>query len=164
MKADVYWVIKEPAWLGVLPRPRGDDYIEDEIGSLRDQGIDVLVSLLTADESEELGLGAEEEACKKNSVRFISFPIEDRSVPRDADAVARLVQGVRKSLDQDKRVGIHCRAGIGRSAMIAAAVLAGFGFSPDAAFEQISEARGCEVPDTSVQRNWVEQFVRSGER
>ena len=164
MRADVYWVIKEPAWLGVLPRPRGDDYIEDEIGSLRGQGIDVLVSLLTADESKELGLGGEEEACRKNSVRFISFPIEDRSVPRDADALARLVQAVRESLDQGMRVGIHCRAGIGRSAMVAAAVLAGMGFSPAAAFELISKARGCEVPDTSVQRNWVEQFVRNGEQ
>ncbi len=164
MKAEIYWVLKEPAWLGVLPRPRGDDYIGDEIGSLRKQGIDVLVSLLTADESEELGLGGEEAACKIYSVRFLSFPIEDRSVPRDADAVARLVQALRESLGQGKRVGIHCRAGIGRSAMIAAAVLTGLGFSPDAAFELISEARGCEVPDTSGQREWVEQFSRSGKR
>ena len=164
MKAEVYWVINEPVWLSVLPRPRGGDYIADEIASLRDQGIDVLVSLLTADESDELGLGGEEQACGEHSVRFISFPIEDRSVPRDADAVAKLVQVLRDSLDQGKRVGIHCRAGIGRSAMVAAAVLAGLGFPPDAAFERISDARGCEVPDTSVQRNWVEQFVRSGER
>ena len=164
MKADVYWVLNEPVWLSVLPRPRGGDYVEDEIRSLRDQGIDVLVSLLTTDEVAELGLGGEEEACKKHSVRFISFPIEDRSLPRDADATAILVQILRDSLEQGKRVGIHCRAGIGRSAMVAAAVLVELGFSPDAAFERISTARGCEVPDTSEQRKWVEQFARSGSR
>ena len=164
MKAEVYWVINEPVWLSVLPRPRGGDYIADEIASLRDQGIDVLVSLLTTDESDEIGLGGEDQACREHSVTFISFPIEDRSVPSDADAAARLVQVLRDSLEQRKRVGIHCRAGIGRSAMVAAAVLAGLGFSPDAAFRRISDARGCDVPDTSVQRIWVEQFVGSGER
>ncbi|MCZ6817803.1 MAG: tyrosine protein phosphatase [Planctomycetota bacterium] len=163
MKAEVYWVTEAPVRLAVLPRPRGGDYLVDEIASLHDQGLDVLVSLLTEDECDELDLGGEEQACKEHSVKFISFPIEDRSVPPDAAAATSLVRDLRDLLVRHQRVGIHCRAGIGRSAMLAAAVLAGFGFSPDAAFERISDARGCEVPDTSAQRTWVERFVRGDE-
>ncbi len=47
MKAEVYWVTEAPDRLAVLPRPRGGDYLVDEIASLHDQGLDVLVSLLT---------------------------------------------------------------------------------------------------------------------
>ena len=159
MKPEVYWIVHEPGGLSVLPRPRGGDYLEDEIGCLRAEGIEVLVSLLTAAECHELGLDGEEQACTKHSVRFISFPIEDRSVPRNADEAARLVRTLADLLKQHRGVGIHCRAGIGRSAMIAAAVLVRLGFAPDEALERISSVRGYEVPDTPGQRTWVEQLA-----
>jgi hypothetical protein len=33
------------------------------------------------------------------------------------------------------------------------------GFSAESAFQKIRVARGCAVPDTTVQRNWVESFA-----
>lgn len=55
---------------------------------------------------------------------------------------------------------MHCRAGIGRSAIIAASLLALNGTDVDLAFKLVTEARGCPVPDTPEQKKWVEQFVR----
>src|SRR5215467_12015677 len=61
-------------------------------------------------------------------------------------------------LRQGKAVGVHCRAGIGRSSMIAACALIRTGLSVELAFRMIEKARGCSVPDTPEQREWVERY------
>jgi hypothetical protein len=70
MRAEIYWIPGSwPGRLGIVPRPRGGDWLEDEIRAWRDAGLDVAVSLLTPDEAAELGLECEEEQCgvKRNS-------------------------------------------------------------------------------------------------
>jgi protein-tyrosine phosphatase len=54
-----------------------------------------------------------------------------------------------------KAVAVHCRAGIGRSALIAACVLVRSGYDVDGAFDTIAKARGMAVPDTQAQHDWV---------
>ena len=39
-----------------MPRPRAGDWLNDEIAGWRSEGIDVVVSLLEADEIADLGL------------------------------------------------------------------------------------------------------------
>lgn len=43
--------------------------------------------------------------------------------------------------------------------MMAACVLVSLGEEPDTAFERIARARGCPVPDTAEQREWVLRFA-----
>jgi protein-tyrosine phosphatase len=57
-----------------------------------------------------------------------------------------------------KAVAIHCRAGIGRSALIAACILGRGGADANQAFAKISASRGVVVPDTDAQRDWVAAF------
>ena len=60
MKAVLYPIPVEAAGkLAIVARPRGGDWLEDEVRALREAGITVLVSMLTAEEGEELGLQAE---------------------------------------------------------------------------------------------------------
>lgn len=141
-----------------MPRPRGQDWLPDDIDLLRRSGIDVIVSALTPPETEELGLLEEAECCRTNGIQFISFPIEDRSVPSSSTSFSELLDSLKGSLAEGKAVGVHCRAGIGRSSLIAAALLIQNGVSPETAFLTIQEARGCPVPDTVEQRNWVERY------
>jgi len=54
---------------------------------------------------------------------------------------------------------IHCRQGIGRSTVMAVAVLALRGMRAETAFDVIARARGCSVPDTDQQRDWVINLV-----
>jgi protein-tyrosine phosphatase len=58
-----------------------------------------------------------------------------------------------------RTVVIHCRAGIGRSAVIAACALICSGQDVGTAFNEISRSRGVMVPDTDEQREWVASFA-----
>lgn len=161
MRAEIYWINGiSSGRLGVLPRPRGGDWLEDEIQSLRVSGVDVLVSLLTQEEVAELDIAAEERYCADIGIEFISFPFADRRVPASASDAFALVRRLGALIADRKAVAIHCRQGIGRSALLAATLLAMLGESPDVAYERVAAARGCPVPDTAEQREWVLQFVK----
>ena len=144
--------------MAITPRPRGKDWLEDDIRFLQRAGVDVLVSALTPAEAEELGLLEESQSCQSNGLEFLSFPIEDRSVPSSFNEIDGLLNSVTDYLRNGKAVGVHCRAGIGRSSMIVASALIRNGLSVDSAFSAIQEARGCSVPDTPEQRQWVERY------
>src|ERR1043165_4672352 len=81
MEAELFWI--EGPWRGrlaIMPRPRGGDWLGEEIQSWRRSGVDVVVSLLTPEEQTELNLHDEESLCRANGIEFVSFPIVDRSV------------------------------------------------------------------------------------
>jgi protein-tyrosine phosphatase len=161
MRAEIFWIGGQlEGRLAVLPRPRGGDWLEDEVRSLRESGVDILVSLLTREEVEELGLAHEAECCAAGEIDFISFPIDDRGVPRSGSDVFGLVRRLAAAVLGGKDVAIHCRQGVGRSALVAACVLAALGERPEMALERIARARGCPVPDTAEQRAWVVQFAQ----
>ncbi len=141
-----------------MPRPRGGDWLEGEIQFLAKAGANVLVSLLKVDEAAELELQDEERLCGECGIQFISFPIADRGVPSSMPEACRTVETIMERLRAGKSVAIHCRMGIGRSALIAACLLKSEGISVDEAFAMVSRARGFSVPDTGEQKEWVTQF------
>ena len=59
-----------------------------------------------------------------------------------------------------KTVVVHCRAGIGRSSLMAAVTLMRLepGLGADAAAQRISHARGLDVPETTAQKKWLKAF------
>src|SRR5215472_3224195 len=70
-----FWINSEGVRLAITPRPRGEDWLEDDIRLLQRAGIDVVVSALTQVEAEELGLLREGQCCQNNGLEFHSFPI-----------------------------------------------------------------------------------------
>jgi protein-tyrosine phosphatase len=160
----LYWIETPAAGrLAISARPRGGDWLEDEIEGWREQGIDVVVSLLTASENAELELKDEGQFSKARDLRFVSFPIEDRNVPKSAAKLQELAAQINSEIQQGKNVAVHCRQGIGRSSLVSAAVLVAAGEDLDKALKSISDARGLEVPETSEQRRWLEQFAKTHE-
>jgi protein-tyrosine phosphatase len=121
--------------------------------------VDALVCLLTREEMAELDITEEADCCSASGIHFVSFPVPDRGVPPSEQATLSTVQKLATLLTEGKSVTVHCRQGVGRSALIAACVLAALGDKPEVAFERIAQARGCPVPDTPAQREWVKQFV-----
>jgi protein tyrosine phosphatase (PTP) superfamily phosphohydrolase (DUF442 family) len=150
----IYWIPTEQTGrLGVSSRPRGGDWLSDEVASWRSAGVDVVVSLLTAEEQRELDLEAEAVASTNVGLTFFSLPVPDRSVP--GSGVEALTQRLRARLVAGESVLIHCRQGIGRSACLAASVLVVLGVHAAEALAGIRQARGQDVPDTSEQRDWI---------
>ena len=115
--------------LAVSSRPRSNDWLEDEIKAWRSGGVNVVVSLLTSEEAESLGLGRENEICATNGIEYRVLPIADRSVPECVKHVLNLADILLAS-QSGKNVVIHCRQGIGRSGLVAMAVLLRSGQEP----------------------------------
>jgi protein-tyrosine phosphatase len=161
MKPDVYWI--EGPWRGklaILARPRGEDWLEDEIEGWKEADIGLVVSLLTSAEESELGLTSEAEIVKRTGITYITFPIADYSVPASKIPMQQLAAQLNDQLSRGTCIGVHCRQGIGRSSLVAACVLVTSGESPQSAFEHIERARGRSVPDTAEQKRWVISFAR----
>jgi len=159
MPEDLFWI--EGLWpgrLAIVARPRGGEWLADDVSAWRRAGLDVIVSLLTLGENAELDLSQEDDAANKQGLQYFSFPIADRNVPASVVETQNLVQQLVGLLSAGKNIGLHCRQGIGRSALLAASLLVHSGAGVDKAFQRIEKARGCPVPDTAEQRHWVEQF------
>ncbi len=156
MKAQVYWVPAPwPGRLGIVPRPRGGDWLEEEIRAWREAGVEVVVSLLTSEEAEELDLKAEPDCVRAEGLEYLSLPIQDYGVPASIEVFTQLVQRLEQTVEAGRSVAVHCRQGIGRSSVLVAAVLVAAGAGPEVAFQRIEKARGRPVPDTPEQREWV---------
>lgn len=142
-----------------MARPRADDWLEREVDAWKAAGVGQILSLLERDEVSELGLQAEAETCRGRGIFFLSFPIPDRGVP-DADEVRQIAGRLARDVVDGRSVAIHCRAGIGRSSLMAACVLVLMGMAPGEALSLIRDARGVPVPDTDEQRDWIMSFSR----
>jgi protein-tyrosine phosphatase len=144
--------------LCTMARPRGDDWLHDEMADLRDSGIDVLVSLQPATERHEVGLTGEPEAAAHAGLVFRELPIPDLGVPGQREALP-LVRAIAGDLEAGRNVAIHCFAGVGRSSVLAGAVLVALGETPDEAWRVIAAARGRRVPETDEQTAWLADWA-----
>lgn len=160
MKPEIYWIPISVGRLAIMARPRAGEWLRDEIESWRKVGVEGVVSLLEASEVRELELGDEKSCCEASGIGYVSFPIRDRGVPTSIPITRALIDGLVAKLETGSSIAIHCRAGIGRSSLIAACVLQRLGVKPVEAFERISRARGIRVPDTAEQREWVSTFAQ----
>lgn len=145
--------------VAVLPRPQGSVLLRGELGNLRRQGVDVLVSMLTAAEIAEFDLQAEPAQCAEAGIVFRHFPIPDHSVPPHQEPTYQFLRELHAETDAGRGVALHCFAGVGRSVLMAASVMVLAGYPVDRVFPLLSAARGYPVPDTLAQRDWVEQFA-----
>ena len=160
MKTQLYWLQGPwPGRLAIMPRPRGGDWLEDEIRSWHRAGVRVVLSLLTPEEIADLELSDEAKLCEANGIQFILFPIPDRDVPSSNEAALEISATLIELLNDGKNVAVHCRQGIGRSALIAIGLLAMAGIDPENAIKQVGVARGCPVPETVQQRRWILDFA-----
>ncbi len=161
MQVHLYTVkFSGPGCLSTMARPRGGDWLAEEIAALRDAGVEVVVSLLTDEEISELELSKEAQLCQAQGIRYFSFPIQDFSVPTSEAEALAFLEGLKAMLLDGKHLVIHCRGGIGRSSVMAGSLLVLAGYTPQRALELLSDARGMHVPETDEQRAWVQGFSR----
>ena len=156
----LYWVDGPwPGRLALSARPRGGDWLEEEIAAWRGVEVDTVLSLLTPDEERELDLGNEAQEVKRTGMKFLSLPIPDRQVPQSESQITATLEKLDIDLSAGKNVVIHCRQGIGRSGLVAACLLISKGLSSGAAVESLTAARGAAIPETPEQRRWIDRYA-----
>jgi len=156
---DVFWIAD--TGLAIVLRPRGDDWLENDLQRIRMAGIQTIISTIEPREARELGLADEGMAVERLGMRFISYPLRDRSVPSDREAFTEFVLKLGQRLQSGEKIGVHCRGCIGRSTVVAASTLIKLGWTAEHALDKIEVARGCSVPDTEEQRDWIIDFGES---
>ena len=156
MSPDIYQVeLIGSGSLSVMAKPVSGEWIDDEFSGIRKWGIDRIVSLLESHEAYEVGLGEELTLASRFDMEFISFPIKDRGLPSSIQDYLAFTKRLYHEAAGGLHTVVHCRAGIGRTGIVAAGVLLHCGFEPMEAFKHISAKRGVEVPDTNEQVEWV---------
>ena len=160
MDTKLYWV--NGPWSGKIAlaaRPRGGDWLEDEVIAWKRSGIDAVLSLLTSEEEQELDLAGEAQTVRAHGMTFLSLPIPDRHVPISETELAAIIESLNAELSSGKRVVVHCRQGVGRSGLVAACLLISKGSDPKSAVQKVSAARGVSVPETQEQREWIDHYA-----
>ncbi|HTU48544.1 MAG TPA: dual specificity protein phosphatase family protein [Bryobacteraceae bacterium] len=156
----LYWVTGPwPGKLALAARPRGGEWLEDEMTSWRAAGVDAVVSLLTPEEEKDLGLSNEGAEAKANGVEFISFPILDRQVPDSSSELTRTLDKIDTELTKGKNVLVHCRQGVGRAGLVGACLLLTKGLDAETALRRLSASRGATIPETLEQRRWIDSYA-----
>jgi protein-tyrosine phosphatase len=160
MRTELHWVQGSwPGRLAVAARPRGEDWLADDIGSWRKAGVDTVLSLLTAEEERDLGLKDEADQVRAREMQFVSLPIPDWETPSSESELTSVLEKIDAALLEGMNVLVHCRQGIGRSGLIASCLLVSKGLSPETAVERVVAARGTSIPDTPEQRRWIDQYA-----
>jgi protein-tyrosine phosphatase len=160
MWTELHWVDGPwPGKLALAARPRGGDWLEDEMAEWRRAGVDTVLSLLTPEEELDLDLKIEAREVTARGMKFASLPIPDRQVPNSEAEVSAALDRLDADLAAGKNVVIHCRQGIGRTGLVAACLLVTKGMNPEAAVKRLSAARGVPVPETAEQRRWIDHYA-----
>ena len=152
--APLYWIAGlTDGHLAIMRAPQPEE-LERAILYWKAEGVDILVSLL--EQAEVPGLvEAERDLCDEFGIAFLWFPIRDGSVPPSIGMFNSLIATLGEAVATGKSVAIHCRAGIGRSALVAAAVLNYLHIDAGSGLDMVAEARKAEVPQTEEQRQWI---------
>jgi protein-tyrosine phosphatase len=161
----IHWVRDIPPHrLGLMARPRGGDSLREEVAAWQRASLNVVVSLLEPQEIRELELREEPALCAEHGIVFRHFPIPDRGIPASQRDAAALIDELCGELAKGKAIAIHCRAGIGRTGLIAGSLLHGLGVPGRDVFHLLSRSRGVAMPDTSAQAEWVAQYAHGTRR
>ncbi len=148
-----------PGRLALAARPRGGDWLEDELAAWKRAGIDVVASMLTPEEERDLELQRESGLTCALGMEFVSLPIPDRETPPSEAAAITTVEDLNRKLSNGKNVVIHCRQGVGRAGMIASCLLIANGIPVERAIGSLSVVRGIPIPETPEQSDWLDHFA-----
>ena len=122
------WISHYPGKIGIE-----DKIIQAEIdlSELKKKRIDIVVSLLEKEELKTLNVLTLFELIKKHKFSHYYFPIKDKSVPKNKTRLYRLLDNLCDEIHKNKKILLHCNAGLGRSGLIAALICKKLGISED---------------------------------
>jgi ADP-ribosylglycohydrolase len=156
-----YWVVPGKLLAGEHPGGTTPELTSERLSRLLQRGVTCFVDLTEPGEIAPYDAGLPVEAV------YVRKPLGDHAVPSDRRHMVEILSSLRQALRTDGTVYLHCRAGIGRTGMVAGCFLAEQGFSGEEALRELNRlwqqsARAKdwpEVPETKAQADYVRQWT-----
>ncbi len=142
--------------LAVGPCPKRDN-VGADLSMLRQQGYDVVVSMLTADDKQRLGLSEEERLCRAYGMEYLNLPVPDQSPPPENESAVAFFKDLRDRYLRGQYIYVHCMHGLGRAPSAVAGVLVLMGMDTEEAYRVVEQARGV-IQVTPGQWEWVDDL------
>jgi ADP-ribosylglycohydrolase len=161
-----YWVVAGRFLAGPHPGSRSRAEAMDRLRRFLSAGITFFIDLTEPSEVSSYESLLPFATPDGRRVEYFREPIPDHDVPADFDVMTRIVDLLDAALRDGHVVYVHCRGGIGRSAMVAACWLALKGGRGDEALEDIqamwqqsSRSKVWSiVPETEEQADFVRDW------
>jgi len=127
------------------------------IATFKDDNISLVVTLLDTIEVTRLDISTLGKFLKENNIYWEHFPIQDLRIPTERNLLIKLLVHMKKLLDDDKSILIHCYAGLGRTGLLATTLLVSLGLEAKVSIEHIRKIRPGSI-ETIEQENFVKQW------
>lgn len=148
------------------PSLNGDDWDRDlnaDVTAMKVWGADIVVSLTEEAEMRQLGMHDLDSALQDAGISWLHMPIPDVSTPGPGwDERWRAASPeIHRNLDTGGKVIIHCKAGLERTALVAAILQREHGVTLDTALSIIANTRPGAGP-TPGQLRWLQSRLAEG--
>ncbi|MEX1993994.1 MAG: ADP-ribosylglycohydrolase family protein [Steroidobacteraceae bacterium] len=163
--ANSFWVEPGRILAGEYPAGADEEATQDRLQRLLDAGIDCFIDLTEPGEMDAYE-GFLPGPYARDPVVYLRKPIPDHGLPQSADQMQEILDEIDAALAEGRRIYLHCRAGIGRTNLVAGCWFASAGASGDAALVRLNErwqgsARSRSwptVPETDAQSDFVRDW------
>ena len=151
-----YWVFPGRLLAGEHPAGPTPEATRERLGKLLSAGIECFLDLTEPSETDAY------DGALPLSIEYQRKPIPDHGLPARREHMLEILDCLREALREETPVYLHCRAGIGRTAMVVGCLLAEDGAGQDALealnrlWRQSERSRDWErVPETEAQTEYI---------
>lgn len=160
-----YWVEPGRILAGEYPAGNGEEATLERVQRLLAAGVDCFIDLTEPgelDPYEEFLPGP----YARDPVIYLRKPIRDHGLPESAEQMQEILDELEAALAEGRCIYLHCRAGIGRTNLVAGCWFASSGEGGEAALARLNERwRGSPrseswptVPETEAQSDFVRDW------
>jgi ADP-ribosyl-[dinitrogen reductase] hydrolase len=156
-----YWVLPGRLLAGEYPGGTTPELTRERLSRLLETGIDCFLDLTQPQEITPY------DATLPSGIKYLRRSIIDHGTPTDPAVMTEILECLHGALREGRRIYLHCRAGIGRTGMVAGCLLAEQGFSGEEALAELNRlwrqsARSDQwprVPETKDQIEYVRRWT-----